>query len=254
MSPGRKPDRRLPTATWYFWYLSASQLSLRFCHEAQNDEWEEAGCGSDAIISSLYFGWSGRRVMTTLTVSIALALAAQCAAVMDPHILIGIGEQESGLNTLALHINGMQPGWPQPHPGTAADAARAAGQFISAGHSVDLGLMQINSNTLPMLGLDLMSAFDPCRSLSAAAKLLTSFGQYNTGSPSKGIANGYALSVAARIHALRTSESVDAPLSLGVACPEPDPTFWHATLLPPGCQPSTNSPWHVTPQVRAPSQ
>jgi type IV secretion system protein VirB1 len=189
-------------------------------------------------------------VVTAITVPAALALAMQCAPAVDPHILVGIGQQESGLNTLALHINRMPPNWPQPHPRTATGAARIAGQFVSAGYSVDLGLMQMNSHTLSMLNLTIAEAFDPCRSLSAAAKLLSLFAMYNTGSPSTGIANGYALSVAARIHALKAAAETDPPVGLGIACPEPDPTGWHASAPPPGCQLTGNFPWHVTPHER----
>jgi type IV secretion system protein VirB1 len=176
----------------------------------------------------------------------------QCAPAVDPHILVGISQQESRLDTLALHVNRMPPGWQQPRPRTATEAARIAGQFVSAGYSIDLGLMQVNSHTLSMLSLTIPEAFDPCRSLSAAAKLLSLFAMYNTGSPSKGIANGYAPSVVARIHALKAAAEMetDPPVSLGVACPEPDPTGWHASAPPPGCQPTGNSSWHITPHER----
>jgi type IV secretion system protein VirB1 len=184
--------------------------------------------------------------MTTITIPAALALAMQCAPAVDPHILVGIGQQESGLNTLALHINQMPPGWQQPHPQTAADAAHIAGQFIAACYSVDLGLMQVNSRTLSMLDLGIPEAFDPCRSIAAAAKLLSLFARYNTGSPSRGIANGYAPSVVARIHALKVAAAPDVPVSAVAACPEPDSTGWHATAPPPSCQPAGDSAWHVT--------
>jgi hypothetical protein len=76
--------------------------------------------------------------MTTIAIPVALALAMQCAPAVDSHILVGIGQQESGLNTLDLQINGMPSGWPQSHPSMPADAARMAGHFVSAGHNVDL--------------------------------------------------------------------------------------------------------------------
>jgi type IV secretion system protein VirB1 len=190
--------------------------------------------------------------MTEITVAAALSLAIQCAPALDPHILVGIGQQESRLDPLALHINRMPPGWLQPHPRTAAEAARIARQFVSTGFDVDLGLMQVNSHSLTMLGLDLADAFDPCRSLSAAAKLLSLFAMYNTGSPGKGIANGYAPSVAARIHALKAAAGTetDPPVRLPVACPELDPAGWHAMAPPPGCQPTGDSAWHVIPHER----
>jgi type IV secretion system protein VirB1 len=191
--------------------------------------------------------------VTALTVSAALALAVHCAPATDSNMLIGIAQQESGLDELALHINRMPSGWQQPHPRTAADAARITGKFVSAGYTADLGLMQVNSRNLSMLGLAIEDAFDPCRSLAAAAKLLSLFAMYNTGSPSRGVANGYAPSVAARIHALKAASDADA-VSLGTACPEPDPTGWHASARPPGCQPSANPSWHIIPHEKDPSR
>jgi type IV secretion system protein VirB1 len=77
----------------------------------------------------------------------------------------------------------------------------AAAQRIAAGHSVDLGLMQINSGNLGLLGLTLGDAFTACKSVAAAARLLTLFSKYNTGSPTRGI--GYATRVMADVDGLR---------------------------------------------------
>ena len=84
-----------------------------------------------------------------------------------------------------------------------AGAAGAAPQLIAAGHSVDLGLMQVNSMNLGLLGLSVSDAFTACRSVEAAAKLLALFSRYNTGSPQRGIANGYAAKVQARMDGVR---------------------------------------------------
>ena len=43
--------------------------------------------------------------MTALSVTVALAIASQCAPTVDPHMLVGIAQQESGLETLTLHDN-----------------------------------------------------------------------------------------------------------------------------------------------------
>jgi type IV secretion system protein VirB1 len=63
--------------------------------------------------------------------------------------------------------------------------------------------MQINTENFPLLGLNERTALDPCRSISAAATMLRSFARYNTGSPTKGIENGYALGVAAAVSEVR---------------------------------------------------
>ena len=79
------------------------------------------------------------------------------------------------------------------------------------GHSVDLGLMQINSATASKLGLSIPDAFDACRSISAGAAVLRegyqralriAFSLYNTGTPAAGIRNGYADRVEATASAL----------------------------------------------------
>jgi type IV secretion system protein VirB1 len=78
---------------------------------------------------------------------------------------------------------------------------------------VDIGLMQINSANLPALGISATDALDPCVSLAGGAAvlraaygggdtdaqqqvaLLLALSRYNTGTPFKGIMNGYARAV-----------------------------------------------------------
>jgi len=90
-----------------------------------------------------------------------------------------------------------------------SEVASAATQLVAAGHSVDLGLMQINSNNLELLELSIEDAFTACRSVEAAAKLLALFSRYNTGSPQRGIANGYATKVMAAMGNLRSASPPD---------------------------------------------
>lgn len=129
--------------------------------------------------------------MTAISVTAALQLALVCAPSVDPAMIKAIAQRESGLDPLTIHDNAT--GKVLHGDGVV----QAAAQLISAGHSVDLGLMQINSRNLNLLGLPLRDAFTACKSVEAAAKLLSLFSRYNTGSPSKGIANGYAASVMA---------------------------------------------------------
>jgi type IV secretion system protein VirB1 len=88
-------------------------------------------------------------------------------------------------------------------------AIRIASPLLAAGHSVDIGLMQINSRNFGSLGLTLDAAFDPCRSIAAAAAILVgdyaggishdaqqaalrvALSRYNTGDGQRGFANGY---------------------------------------------------------------
>jgi len=154
--------------------------------------------------------------MTALTIPVALAIALQCAPAEDPHMLVGIAQQESGLETMTLHDNVSGA---VLHGADVIDAAR---RLIAAGHSVDLGAWQINSRNLSLLGLGIADAFEPCQSVAAAARLIELFSRYNTGSSSRGIANGYAPAVMASIHAMKAT-SPAMPVAAQPPTPMPDP-------------------------------
>jgi type IV secretion system protein VirB1 len=135
--------------------------------------------------------------MTALSVPAALAIALHCAPALDPAMLVGIARQESALDPLTLRDDST--GEVLRGAGVAAGAQRR----IAAGHSVDLGLWQINSRNLPLLGLSVAEAFEPCPAAAAAARLIELYSRYNTGSAKRGIANGYAAAVMASIRAVK---------------------------------------------------
>lgn len=113
---------------------------------------------------------------------------------------------ESGLDPLALHDNTTDR---KEDAGSRRQATSDAARWVERGDSVDIGLMQINSANLPALGLSVTTALDPCASMAAGAAilraayggggtpadrqaaLLIALSRYNTGSPLKGILNGY---------------------------------------------------------------
>lgn len=153
----------------------------------------------------------GHRVML-LTLPEALTLAAQCAPSVAAETLLSVVQVESGFDPLAIGVNGKLRMTVTAL--TPADAATKASILIAAGRSVDLGLAQINSRNLGWLGLSVEAAFDPCRNLAAAARLLqegygrsgaASVGDqpalraalsfYNTGDPIRGFGNGYVAKV-----------------------------------------------------------
>lgn len=74
---------------------------------------------------------------------------------------------------------------------TSGQVLRGAGVIemarclVAARHWVDLGPWQTSSRNLPVLGLDVADAFEPCRAVAAAARLIELFGRYNTGSTSR---------------------------------------------------------------------
>jgi type IV secretion system protein VirB1 len=137
---------------------------------------------------------------------IATALLA-CAPNVAPATIEAIVSVESGGNPIALNINGFGH---SIHPRAPAEAVALARQYITAGYSVDLGLMQINSRNLASLGYTIEDALDPCRNVAGGSKiiradyaaavrrfgegqraLLAALSAYNTGSFERGFENGY---------------------------------------------------------------
>ena len=90
-----------------------------------------------------------------------------------------------------------------------AEAIATAKTYVARGHSVDMGLGQINSKNMRWLGLTWETVFKPCVNLEAAGSVLLSnyrsvkegrtpqralrvaLSMYNTGSTTRGFRNGY---------------------------------------------------------------
>jgi hypothetical protein len=121
--------------------------------------------------------------MSALTVATALALATACQSVVAPATIVGIAQQESGLEPSRVHHN--------------------------RDGSIDVGLMQINSRNWAWLGLDERTALDPCRSIAAGAAVLMHFSQYNSGSPTRSLR--YALAVAHQTEAVSAKTEMNGP-------------------------------------------
>jgi type IV secretion system protein VirB1 len=141
--------------------------------------------------------------MTTLTLAAALALAAQCGGGLDPNMLVGIAQHESGLNPAAVHDNTDGRSY---FPDTSEAGLSLLHALRERGHtSIDVGLAQINTSNFGWLGLTPATALDPCASFRAGAAVLTAFSAYNTGSPTRGITNGYAQATVASISMIRAA-------------------------------------------------
>jgi type IV secretion system protein VirB1 len=133
-------------------------------------------------------------------------LATTCAPAAELRTLRAVAAVESHFEPWAVRDNTTHETWTPP---SKAAAAILADERLKKGHSVDLGLMQINSANLASLGMGASDALDPCRSLNAAqhillagfaagsseaerqAAILITLSRYNTGRPLSGIANGY---------------------------------------------------------------
>jgi type IV secretion system protein VirB1 len=102
--------------------------------------------------------------------SIALAaLLHACAPQVGPRTMTAIIRVESGGNPQAIHDNTSGLTY---YPTSKARATRLAGSLINSGHSVDLGLSQINSMNLPGMGLSVGDMFNPCTNVRASSRIL----------------------------------------------------------------------------------
>jgi type IV secretion system protein VirB1 len=133
-------------------------------------------------------------------------LASRCGPQVAPSTLISIAKVESRLQPLAINDNSTGT---RDIPANLQIAIGAASALLKAGHSIDIGIMQINSVNLDRLAIAVDQAFDPCISIDAAAKILAAdyvggetrevqqaalrraISRYNTGDPERGFLNGY---------------------------------------------------------------
>jgi len=134
-------------------------------------------------------------------------LALRCGPAVAPSTLASVARTESAFEALAINDNTSGT---SGVPATRDIAIQLASKLLEAGHSVDVGIMQINSGNFQKLGLTLEAAFDPCKSITAAATVLTgnfsgggdshegqqaalrvAISKYNTGDAQRGFDNGY---------------------------------------------------------------
>lgn len=149
-------------------------------------------------------------------------LAAQCAPRVHPDTIQAISKRESGFRPYALSVNypkteGTRQGHPQTYyelarqPRNKAEAISWTRWFVTHGHTVSIGLMQVSSQEAHHLGItDLRALFEPCVNLAAGAVVLQeayrgqthdlnglsqAFAIYNAGNAALGTQNGYASGV-----------------------------------------------------------
>jgi type IV secretion system protein VirB1 len=188
-----------------------------------------------------------------LPIPTAARLAAEHGQAVDTGTLLAFAYHESRLRPFAIHDNTVDQ---SVFPASAAEAASLARARLAQGHSLDLGIMQVNSDNLARTGLTVTTVFNAGESMRAGALILTAayrqclYGNdspngaeqqaalrcaasiYNTGREQAGILNGYQADVwraAAQIvpaiqfsgaGALR-SPPVPEFLPEGVVTPEP---------------------------------
>ena len=141
---------------------------------------------------------------------IPLPFIAACApANVAPQTIAAIIRVESGGDPLVLHINAGANGI-LIHPIGIANALSIVKRATSAGSSVDIGLMQVNTSNVGKLGYTIEQMFDPCTNIKAGATILSAdysgalgvapagqkalqaaLSAYNTGNYHSGFSNGY---------------------------------------------------------------
>lgn len=211
-----------------------------------------------------------------LPLAVVAQLAGSCAPKAAPGTLAAVAASESGFDPFAVYDNSTAQSW---RPRSRAEAIDLAGALIGAGHVVDLGLMQINSNNLARLRLTVSAAFDPCASLNAGAQVLTedyspaqpreglvthavqqaalrvALSRYNTGLPEAGFRNGYVrrvIAAAARVvpeidpGAVTVAPSKDADL--------PGGTHWAVFGANPSQPAGNTASWNIFPQSVGPDR
>lgn len=182
----------------------------------------------------------------TLSMALFLQLAAACGPGVHVGTLAAVAHAESGLDPLAI---GDASAGRSHRPSSSAAAVAQATELLRRGHSLDLGLMQLNSTTLAQLGLSVADAFEPCRNIAAGARVLAggfdlqdgedgqqalvrALSRYNTGSPSRGVANGYVARVQAAATAVVPAIRLEGTANSDLERPAPSPPAAAAVLEP----------------------
>lgn len=132
-----------------------------------------------------------------------IELLLACAPLIDVTTMAALVKQESGGAPWVINDNSGPRVYRLE---SQQEAVLKATELISAGHNIDMGLAQINSKNLPRLGLSVQEIFDPCKNISAGAKILqwnyektgslpAALSMYNTGKASSTIGQKYAAGV-----------------------------------------------------------
>jgi type IV secretion system protein VirB1 len=137
------------------------------------------------------------------------SLSVECAPWVATQTMAAIVRTESQFNPLAININSKFRLERQPL--TKDEAVLTAKWLLANNYNIDMGLGQVNSTNMRKTNLSVEDAFDPCKNIAAAAKILqwnymsaskgalseqhalrAALSAYNTGSYSRGLTNGYA--------------------------------------------------------------
>ncbi|MFZ6765428.1 transglycosylase SLT domain-containing protein [Pseudoroseomonas sp. WGS1072] len=218
-----------------------------------------------------------------LTLAAVLAMAPNCAPTVDRGTLVAVIGTESRYHPFVVATNAGGRTTSSRRFGSADEAVAAVNALLARGiDNIDMGLAQINyrAGHLRRLGLPIAAAFDPCSALSVAADVLvdcwTRLGDdrpeaerldamlscYNTGTPTRGLTNGYVGKVhtayqkqivpALRRHDADGATAVppprpDAPISARLHCDVPAWDVWARCPQPDAAEPPPPDPAPAAP-------
>lgn len=94
-----------------------------------------------------------------------------CSGPVAPGLMALIVAHESGGHPWAINVNHMANGSMVFQSKAAAVAA--ATHYIRLGYKVDMGLAQVDSENLGMLGLNISRVFNPCTNVKAGAAIFS---------------------------------------------------------------------------------
>lgn len=111
------------------------------------------------------------------------ALIARCAPTVHPETMSAVISAESRGHQFAIADAGpVNLPWAQRksmvrsfYPSSLDVAVMKASELIKNGHTVSLGLAQVNDRNLAMYGLSVRDVFDPCANVRVGGKILTDF-------------------------------------------------------------------------------
>jgi type IV secretion system protein VirB1 len=97
-------------------------------------------------------------------------LLQSCAPNIGPLTMTAIVRVESAGKSLAIRDNTIDRAF---YPKTTNEAVRLAKYLLGKHHNLDLGISQLNSANLPMLGMSVRDTFNPCDNLRGGAVILS---------------------------------------------------------------------------------
>jgi type IV secretion system protein VirB1 len=103
-----------------------------------------------------------------------LDLAAQCAPQVPAATIAAIVRVETDFHPFAIRLNSAAPGQAGSprQPLSKAEAVMRAKALHLAGQDLDLGLAGVPADEIEAAGLSIEDAFEPCKSLGLAARLV----------------------------------------------------------------------------------